>query len=147
MVMHIFLSKITPRFVFINSFIWLYNQFLSLWIYEPTACFILNSKILNTAKTKWPTQPKNEHKWRNSLKNWTFTLNLNGPTGGLAYGTPKNDLIDRPLCDRSVRPTNLLPFGNVTFNSSDVLATINKVKLLKIKTNAKTAIFVFILST
>lgn len=29
-----------------------------------------------------------------------LTLNLNGPSGGLAYGTPINALIGRPLYDR-----------------------------------------------
>lgn len=50
---------------------------------------------------------------------------------------PKNDLIDRPLCDRRVLPTNLFPFGNVMRNSSEVRASINASRS-KIDTIVKT---------
>lgn len=56
------------------------------------------------------------------------TLNLSSPTGGFAYGTPRNDFIDLPPYDRRLRPINLLPLGNVIRSSSDVRATINATK-------------------
>lgn len=56
------------------------------------------------------------------------TLNRKSPSGGFAYGTPRNDFIDLPPYDRSVRPINLLPFGNVIRSSSAVRAIINATK-------------------
>lgn len=56
------------------------------------------------------------------------TLNRKSPTGDLAYGIASQAKIDRPPYDRRVRPTNLLPFGNVILSSSLVRATTNATK-------------------
>lgn len=107
---------------------------------------VLHSQFTESQTTsKFPTQLKTTSIL--NMNQMPFTLNRSGPIGGLAYGTPKNAFIDRPPCDRSVLPTNLLPFGNVTRSSSDVLALINAMKLLKIEINTKTNSGLFIFST
>lgn len=120
-----------------------YNQFISKSMIQQCTCFISSSPN-HTQHWKCPTQSKTTSIL--NMNQMSFTLNRSGPIGGLAYGTPKNAFIDRPPCDRSVLPTNLLPFGNVTRNSSDVLALINAMKLFKIETNTRTTSCLFILA-
>lgn len=64
---------------------------------------------------------------------WELTLNLKGPMGGFAYGILVKPLIVRPPNDRRYLPTNLLPFGNVTRNSSEIKDETYPVQPMAIK--------------
>lgn len=71
-------------------------------------------------------------------------LNLNSPTGGFAYGTPRNAKIPRPLNEVRYLPTSDPPWGKVTFSRSEVLPNVKPPKPIIANNTTK---ITFILTT